>query len=525
MQRRIFYSSVFLLLFFAATPTRAFAALQITEVMYDPPGSSAQWVELYNSGSTPVTMTAGTKGWRVDDGGSSKHVLVDPAATSNGGGRGSLTIAPQTFAIITNDPAGFITQYGGSYSVIKSAISPNQTTGATIALLDDLGATVDSITYTTAMGGKNDGNSLHRLSSGTLVAAAPDPGVNTGSYTASPVQNTNSTDTTQSAGGTTDTSSSNGVLSDTAAQSSSASGGSAPVPLAPRIAAPSIVTVGAGSFFTGTALTAKGALVPNARYIWNFGDGATAEGQNVFHTYPYPGTYAVVLTVAADTASGIAQQRVQAVPAQVGMLVEPDGSLVLSNQSSQDLNVGLWSVSSASSTFVIPKDTILLGTQSVHFSVVVLGMRVGADALLRYPNNMLAASAASDVSPAVARAAAGAGVVSSNAAGTLVSSNPLASRAPVRVVSASTPVASPAVAASQPVAAVATNPAHPSAHEQLASVAASGFSLPLWESLAGLLVLVAGGVAASFFLRAGHTTSAVVNQYETYSAASEFEIE
>ena len=65
---------------------------KITEVMYDPKGSDTgqEWVELYNPDASAVTMVAGSKGWKFNDG--SNHLLVDPAAASNGGGRGSLTI-------------------------------------------------------------------------------------------------------------------------------------------------------------------------------------------------------------------------------------------------------------------------------------------------------------------------------------------------------------------------------------------------------------------------------------------------
>jgi hypothetical protein len=35
-------------------------------------------------------------------------------------------------------------------------------------------------------------------------------------------------------------------------------------------------------------------------YQWDFGDGTTAEGENPVHTYPFPGTYTVTLTVIDD---------------------------------------------------------------------------------------------------------------------------------------------------------------------------------------------------------------------------------
>src|SRR5436853_7103766 len=44
------------------------------------------------------------------------------------------------------------------------------------------------------------------------------------------------------------------------------------------------------------AATASGGTSPYS-YSWNFGDGATGTGQEVFHTYTSPGTFTVALTI------------------------------------------------------------------------------------------------------------------------------------------------------------------------------------------------------------------------------------
>ncbi|MCG3176631.1 MAG: hypothetical protein MOGMAGMI_01589 [Candidatus Omnitrophica bacterium] len=53
------------------------------------------------------------------------------------------------------------------------------------------------------------------------------------------------------------------------------------------------VCVGQTVNLNGSASTASGP----AKYMWNFGDGTTGEGQSVSHVYDKPGTYRVVLTV------------------------------------------------------------------------------------------------------------------------------------------------------------------------------------------------------------------------------------
>lgn len=149
-----------------------------------------------------------------------------------------------------------------------------------------------------------------------------------------------------------------------------------------------VVVVGAGSFFSASAHDSHGAKGTGARYLWNFGDGATSQEQNVFHTYTYPGKYVVFLTVASGEQTGLGRAMVEVIPAPIGLIAEPDGSVVISNQSMREVNIGMWNITSDDNTFSIPQNTILLGGQSIQFSTDVIRFAVGADVVLRYPNNV-----------------------------------------------------------------------------------------------------------------------------------------
>ncbi|HVY72545.1 MAG TPA: PKD domain-containing protein [Candidatus Paceibacterota bacterium] len=155
-----------------------------------------------------------------------------------------------------------------------------------------------------------------------------------------------------------------------------------------------VATAGAGSFFSASASDSSGAKGKGVRFLWNFGDGAIQEGQTVFHVYAYPGTYVVMLTasVPGDSA-GIVRTSVEAAPARIGVLAESDGSVVLSNQSPYELNIGLWSITSGANSFSIPQDTILVGNARIQFAPSVMHMSVGEDVVLRYPNNAVVATA------------------------------------------------------------------------------------------------------------------------------------
>jgi PKD repeat protein len=68
------------------------------------------------------------------------------------------------------------------------------------------------------------------------------------------------------------------------------------VALAPAFVVPSPTNQGDVVQFDGSK-TVSTLMVPRAGYIWNFGDGKTAVGPSVVHTYAKGGSYAVKLTV------------------------------------------------------------------------------------------------------------------------------------------------------------------------------------------------------------------------------------
>lgn len=248
-----------------------------------------------------------------------------------------------------------------------------------------------------------------------------------------------------------------------------------------------VVVAGAGSFFSASASDSGGAKGNNVRFLWNFGDGSIQEGQTVFHAYAYPGTYVVMLTASAPgDSAGIVRTTVEASPARIGVLAEPDGSVVLSNQSPYELNIGLWSITSGSNTFLIPQDTILVGDMSIRFAPSVMRMNVGNDATLRYPNNTVAAAAV----PQQQTQATGPVVVSA---------------APNKSTVSQTKKSPAPSAASLPDTSL------------VAAVGASHAPWPLWAWGLGLLGVVCIGLGAASYL--------LSRRVETKGTDEEFEIE
>jgi competence ComEA-like helix-hairpin-helix protein len=171
------------------------------------------------------------------------------------------------------------------------------------------------------------------------------------------------------------------------------SGGSLPPPISASITTDATAVVGAGTLFVGASFNQAGDPLLNPRYLWNFGDGATAEGVQMWHTYSYTGTYNVVLSVGSGISSASARAVVDAAPARVSLVAEGDGSLTIANQSDYDLDIGLWSLKEGTSTFVIPEGTTLLRGKGVRFSPTVLKFSGDESVNLYYQNGTFAAAA------------------------------------------------------------------------------------------------------------------------------------
>jgi hypothetical protein len=76
------------------------------------------------------------------------------------------------------------------------------------------------------------------------------------------------------------------------------------VALSPAFVVPSAVNNGDVVQFDGST-TVSSLIVPRANYIWNFGDGVSAVGPSVLHSYTTAGTYTVKLT-AIDRGGNVA---------------------------------------------------------------------------------------------------------------------------------------------------------------------------------------------------------------------------
>jgi len=195
---------------------------------------------------------------------------------------------------------------------------------------------------------------------------------------------------TQSAATTTQTES-----TQTQTQPATQTGAALPPELSAQITTNPQALVGAGTSFDGAARNSSGEpLLSGVRYMWNFGDGSVAEGKHVLHTYRYPGTYSVELSVAYNFSSTLVRIKLPVVVPSINLVSEGDGSLTIYNEAGSDLDIGLWAlVDGAAKPFVVPEGTVVIANQGVRFGAAATGLPGSRDAVLLYPNGTQAASA------------------------------------------------------------------------------------------------------------------------------------
>lgn len=138
----------------------------------------------------------------------------------------------------------------------------------------------------------------------------------------------------------------------------------------------------------------------NARYLWNFGDGGTKEGQNVGHAYMFPGTYMVRLTVSSGKYTVFDDLRVTVSEnTLVVSEVKPGttGWVEFENKGNGTIHVGGWILETSESRFIIPSGTKIAPQSFVVLSAATTNIflkETGDHAYFFYPNGSYASGIA-----------------------------------------------------------------------------------------------------------------------------------
>lgn len=353
------------------------ASAAITEIMYDLPGtdSGREWVEVQNTGGEAVSFAQ----WKFFEGNTNHGLSFF---------RGEATTSPGGFAVIADDPAKFLLDWPSFSGTLFSSSFSLGNSGEVVALKLD-GAVVDEVSYTSATGASGDGASLQKTTSGWR-ALSPTPGAD-----ASPAGVSSLSGSV--AGQASSSGESGSAGTPTPAASAPGGSGGAPSPIEQKIfvgiSAPGKTVVGADVLFEAIAFGLKKEPLQNARYLWSFGDGGSAEGKRVLHAYHYPATYVVLVEASSGEWSATERRDIAAAAPAISIprIKEgPDGFIEVSNSGADDVDLSRWFLRSGSAFFTFPKGTILPARKTTPFAAAITKLAAEQnDTAVLYPNGTL----------------------------------------------------------------------------------------------------------------------------------------
>lgn len=99
-------------------------------------------------------------------------------------------------------------------------------------------------------------------------------------------------------------------------------------------------------------------------YEWNFGDGRVATGQNIVHSFQYPGKYVVTVYGSYKRQEQVARYEITILPVTLSLTRNEQREIQISNDSPYEIDISQYQVS-GSKTFTFPAYSILLPNQTV----------------------------------------------------------------------------------------------------------------------------------------------------------------
>jgi hypothetical protein len=324
-------------------PLIAHASVSITEIMYDLDGSDAnrEWIEVCNYSTENVSFS----GWKFNDG--SNHTINEPSVN---GGIGSAILSSGGCLILAADASLFISEYPEFSGTVLDTVMSLNNSGEELTLLNQGGDIQATVLYESSNGAAGDGKSLHR-NGAEFIAGPPTPGTEN-----EEILDEENSPSSPSQGGE--------QLGDEEKEKKVS------VPqIVLELTLPRYVTAGVPVPITGRVLGYSGEDRTYGFFTYNFGDGSvrtTTVATQPSYTYKYPGEYVVTFSYALSEYSLKPEGEVERIVTVISPTVAiadflSDGALVLKNTANQDIDLAGFSISSGSSTTVLPHTLLKKG--------------------------------------------------------------------------------------------------------------------------------------------------------------------
>ena len=300
----------------AGIPSSYAAPLRITEVMYNAEGLDVgkEYIELQNIG--PGSVSTASISFSEHE---RAHGILSATVAS---------LAPGDIALIVADPTFFKEHYRTEAAILHAGVFSLNNETSTITLQVN-GVVAHAISYTAKDGANGDGTALHIDETNKSTAKTPTPGKTAGIAIAKEEERKKEAQA---------------IPSD---------------PALLLATAPTPVIAGARATFSVTKEE-----TPRYGY-WNFGDGTALFGEEVTHTYRYPGTYRLVFeehhTTERETPQEPAkvQRDITVEHFNVAVLREDENSVVLLQRYPVALEIARWRLVAQETEIIFPSGSFL----------------------------------------------------------------------------------------------------------------------------------------------------------------------
>jgi len=344
----------------------AHAGLEINEIMYAPEnGSNYEWVEIFNNSSKSVDLNS----HRFFHGENSSPISLKVG--------NSAILEPSKYAIIARSMSDYswLNTSSPIFSSTSLSLSDDSSKYNTYIAISDADKNIlDDITYDTSKGGsKISKTSLSKIN-GDWQGSKPTPGERNIEEVES------STEESESSNDSNSNNISNSVSSD---NSTVLKYKPEVYKITTKIISPKVVTATLPFLISSLTTTNKKETLAVGKYVWNFGDGTSAEMQSqkeFEHIYNYPGEYVMSLSFfdnhfnkLPDATSRLIIKVISPdiIISSVGQ--DLDSFVEFENKADSEIDISGFIIKGVSHNFVIPNGTIILSNHKLIFSAKTTG--------------------------------------------------------------------------------------------------------------------------------------------------------
>ncbi|MFT5179811.1 MAG: hypothetical protein ACI9GH_000120 [Candidatus Paceibacteria bacterium] len=318
-------------------PINVFANIGFSEVMYDLPGTDSgyEWVEVFNSSDIDFDITE----WKLIE--NSKNHTIKSSDDN-------LVIKAKTYAIIADNVDKFIENNPEFTGLVFDSAFALNNSGEELSLVDGEGLEISKVLYDPEIGGKGTGSSL-QLYGDVWISGIKTPGKENVSTSEVVVEE---------------------VYPYTGKEDTTLSSHSSQIDLS-GIEDKTELKIGIGRKRLGSTnspivFKAVDDVKTRVRYKWSFGDGDDSSGEEVKHTYKYPGKYNVVVNASSLNKQAVSRILVEIVDPSLNFLLV--GNVFhIKNDSKYEINIGGYRIEQDKNMFRFPEDTIISANSTIMF--------------------------------------------------------------------------------------------------------------------------------------------------------------